>query len=225
MWKTKGSSGAFKFTAFAAFVVSCLILLIPAEAAQHAPRNAKKPQLPPLPTGSTGPLPQIPLELIAPVPPQVSYENGQLTIVASNSTLADILRAVHNQTGIEIDTATANERVVTQLGPGPARSVLGELLTGSRFDYILLGSAVDADTVTRIVLIEKSPATIPSSEVQHAATPEAPIRQGASARSQQPEPTAPVSPEMQISQQPASNQEVTGPPEKPTGILESDEQQ
>ena len=65
----------------------------------------------------------MPLDSIASVPPQVTYENNQLTIVASNSTLADVLRAVRKTTGADIDVPAAPERVVTHLGPGPARDV------------------------------------------------------------------------------------------------------
>jgi hypothetical protein len=64
-------------------------------------KSGKKKQAeppPPLPSGPTGrPVQQMPLDAIATVPPQVTYENNQLTIVAPNSTLADILRAVRKQ--------------------------------------------------------------------------------------------------------------------------------
>jgi hypothetical protein len=90
------------------------------------------------------------------VPPQVTFENNQLTIIASNSTLADVLRAVHKQTGAEIDVPTAPERVVTHLGPGPAREVLADLLNGSRFNYVLLGSPSDEAALTRVVLVAKT---------------------------------------------------------------------
>src|ERR1022692_387674 len=82
-------------------------------------KKAQKPQLPPLPSGPTGPVQPIPMDSMAPVPPQVSYQNAQLTIVAPNSTLGDILRAVRKQTGAEIEIPAAPERVVTHLGPGP----------------------------------------------------------------------------------------------------------
>jgi hypothetical protein len=98
----------------------------------------------------------VPLDAIAPVPPQVTYQNGQLTIIASNSTLGDILRAVRKQTGAEIEIPEAKERVVTHLGPGPARDVLVELLNGSRFNYVLLGSPQNAGALTRVVLVAKS---------------------------------------------------------------------
>jgi hypothetical protein len=93
---------------------------------------------------------------MAPVPPQVSYQNAQLTIVASNSTLGDILRAVRKQTGAEIEIPVATERVVTHLGPGSAREVVAELLNGSRFNYVLLGSPADSAVLTRVVLVAKT---------------------------------------------------------------------
>ena len=133
---------------------------VPAQAAtthnQKKATKAKKPQLPPLPSGPTGPVQQIPLDSIAPVAPQVNYQNGQLTIVAPNSTLGDILRAVRKQTGAEIEVPDAKERVVTHLGPGPARDVVAELLNGSRFNYVLLGSPADATLLTKVVLVAKS---------------------------------------------------------------------
>jgi hypothetical protein len=87
----------------------------------------------------------------------VSYQNGQLSIVAPNSTLGDILRAVRKQTEAEMDIpSNATERVVTHLGPGPAREVMAELLNGSRFNYVLLGSQSDANLLTRVVLVAKS---------------------------------------------------------------------
>ena len=127
-------------------------------AATHSQKKTKKsqPQLPPLPSGPTGPVLPMPLDSIAPVAPQVSYQNGQLTIVAPNSTLGDILRAVRKQTGAEIEIPEARERVVTHLGPGPARDVVAELLNGSRFNYVLLGSPADATLLTRVVLVTKS---------------------------------------------------------------------
>ena len=129
------------------------------DTAPHSQKKKKpqQPQLPALPSGPTGqPVQQIPLDNIAAVPPQVSYENNQLTIVAPNSTLADILRAVRKLTGAEIDVPPAPERVVTHLGPGPARAVVAELLNGSRFNYVLLGSPADDSVLTRVVLVAKS---------------------------------------------------------------------
>src|ERR1700745_2808013 len=133
---------------------------IPAGATSNQSKKKKKkgqPPPPPLPSGPTGPVQQIPLDSIGAVAPQVTFQNAQLTIVAPNSTLGDILRAVRKQTGAEIEIPPATERVVTHLGPGPAREVIAELLNGSRFNYVLLGSPADNSVLTRVVLVAKSP--------------------------------------------------------------------
>ena len=126
-------------------------------AAQTQHHHKTKKALPPLPSGPTGPTQQIPLDTMPPVPPHVTYDKGQLTIVASNSTLADILRAVKKQTGAEIDIPDARERVVTHIGPAPAQEVISELLNGSRFNYVLLGSPENPEVLTRVVLMARPP--------------------------------------------------------------------
>jgi hypothetical protein len=153
--------------------------------ASQGQRKARKKQAeppPPLPSGPTGrPVPAMPLDSLAAVPPQVTFENNQLTIVAPNSTLADILRAVRKQTGAEIEIPAAPERVVTHLGPGPARDVVAELLNGSRFNYVLLGSPADQSALTRVVLVAKTgpqevtpnaPASSPQDQAQNRPEPE-----------------------------------------------------
>lgn len=158
-------STGLKSKKFAGVFFLCLAVVgvgsvLPANAdSTHSQKKTKKPPQPPLPplhSGPTGPVQQIPLDSMAPVPPQVNYQNGQLTIVAPNSTLGDILRAVRKQTGAEIEVPDAKERVVTHLGPGPARDVMADLLNGSRFNYVLLGSPADATLLTRVVLVAKS---------------------------------------------------------------------
>jgi len=124
----------------------------------HSTHKSKKKQPPihPLPSGPTGPIQQIPLDSMAPVAPRVTYENGQLTIVAANSTLGDILKAVRKQTGADIDVPDAKERVVTHLGPAPAQEVIADLLNGSRFNYVLLGSPQNPAVLTKVVLVARS---------------------------------------------------------------------
>lgn len=154
-----------KFNTVATVLLLCLSVFCVGTASQtnsatsqiHR-KTTKKPKahLPPLPSGPTGPVQQVPLDSMAPVPPQVSYQNSQLTIVAPNSTLSDILRAVRKQTGAEIEVPVAPERVVTHLGPGSARDVIAQLLNGSRFNYVLLGSPADSESLTRVVLVAKT---------------------------------------------------------------------
>jgi hypothetical protein len=70
--------------------------------------------------------------------------------------LSDILQGIRNQTGADVDIPPqAEERVVTHLGPGPARDVVRSLLSGSRFNYILVGSNADSNILTRILLFPR----------------------------------------------------------------------
>jgi len=147
-----------RFAKIAVFAALCLgTWSASSTASGNSGRKTKKPQPPPpLPSGPLGPVPQIPLDSIAPVPPQVSYQNGQLTIVAPNSTLGDILRAVRKQIGAEIEIPEATDRVVTHLGPGTPGEVIAKLLNGSRFNYVLLSSAEDSSRLTRVVLVART---------------------------------------------------------------------
>lgn len=102
------------------------------------------------------PQPVVPLrpEQMTPVEPQVTYQNGLLSIQAQNSTLSSILSAVRASTGarVEMPADTANDRAAAQLGPGNPRDVLASLLQGSRFDYIVIGSPTDPDELSQIIL-------------------------------------------------------------------------
>jgi hypothetical protein len=157
----------FKFAAWVVAGVLCLSVLSVSDTAHKTRKSAKKQPLAPLPSGPQGPIPQVPLDSVPASQPQVSYQNGQLSIVAPNSTLGDILRAVRKQTAAEMDIPNnATERVVTHLGPGPARDVMAELLNGSRFNYVLLGSQSDANLLTRVVLVAKSGSDTPGPNPQ-----------------------------------------------------------
>jgi len=114
-----------------------ILLLGSSQASQRSTaHNNKQKQSPaPQPVVPEGPLPQPTLDQMPAIPPQVTYQGGQLTIQAQNSTLGDILRAVHAKTGASVDIpSNATERVVGRLGPGPAREVLASLLNGSHFN-------------------------------------------------------------------------------------------
>jgi len=155
-------TNAFISKKLAGAILLCALCVAPAGLFANTNKKQKKQPPPPLPSGPTGQkLTQVPLDAIKPVPPQVSFQSGQLTIVAANSTLGDILRAVRKQTGAEIEIPEAQDRVVTHLGPGPARDVVAELLNGSRFNYVLVGSPEDAAVLTRVVLVAKSGADNP----------------------------------------------------------------
>jgi hypothetical protein len=89
--------------------------------------------------------------------PVVRYEDGKLTVVAKNSTLGDILRAIAAKTGASIDVPeNANERVVSQLGPASARDVMTALLNGSHFNYVMVGTETNPNSLAHVILTAKS---------------------------------------------------------------------
>jgi len=185
-------SAGLKLTGFLMAGVLCLPIAGRADTqTAHRVPKVKKQQLPPpLPSGTQGPVPQVPLDAIPAVAPEVKYQDGLLTIVAPNSTLGDILRGVRKYTSAEIEIPpTASERVVTRLGPGPAREVVAELLNGSRFNYVLLGSPADASLLVRVVLVAKTPdAPAPGQpgEAQAGTNPASPVQQAANAAAAEP---------------------------------------
>jgi hypothetical protein len=95
-----------------------------------------------------------PTEQMPPGAPDVSYRDGQLKIVAHNSTLRDVLQSIRTRTGaiMEGPVDAASERVAVQLGPAPVQEVLSKLLQGSRFDYVILNSAAKPSNVEHIIL-------------------------------------------------------------------------
>ena len=156
------SSRSEKFVSMLLGGVVCLAMAGSAYAVeQQSTRKhlVKQEQPTPAPTPQPAADPPAPLTLeqMPASAPQVSFHNGQLTIVAPNSTLGDILRAVRAQTGASVEVpGNAPERVVVKLGPGPARDVLASLLNGSHFNYVLLGSVTDPAQVEKIILTSKA---------------------------------------------------------------------
>lgn len=130
-------------------------------AIQRRTHHAQKPVQVTAPAPIPAPaIPSVPAREAA-VPPQVSYENGQLLIDAKNSTLKDILSAVEKHTGASFDISSGDtsERVVGRLGPGSARDVLADLLNGSHFNYVMLSPANDPSALLRVVLTARGAAS------------------------------------------------------------------
>lgn len=125
----------------------------PAVQPQPAPTPQQQPPEPP-PTPEHGPA----------SPPEVTFRKGQLTIVARNSTLSDVLNQVRSKTGASIDmpAAPSSDRVVGQFGPGAPRDVMAQLLNGSHFDYVMVGSASDPAGLKKLVLTAKMNGPLPA---------------------------------------------------------------
>lgn len=125
--------------------------------------KSKPPAAKQLPAPEPQPTPAQPVVPLRPsqlpsVPPRVSYQQGQLTVIAENSTLGDIFGAIRNATGIKIETqgGPSGDRVAAKIGPAPVKEVLLSLLQGSRYDYVMLGSVTDPEQVERVILTPKT---------------------------------------------------------------------
>jgi len=155
------SSCRRKFVALALLAGLAVPLFAQSKAARKRRRQPKpaamREQTQPAPAATPPPAPLRP-EQMPPSPPLVTYRDGQLTISADNSTLSSILSAVRARTGASLDIPpdAARDRVAVRLGPGDPRDVLSELLQGSRFNYILLGSEDNPDGLSQIILTPRS---------------------------------------------------------------------
>jgi hypothetical protein len=90
-------------------------------------------------------------------PPEVSFQGGQLTILARNSTMSDILNAVKQRTGAAVEMPpVSSERVVGKFGPGAPRDVMAQLLNGSHYDYVLVGAPSDPGVLKKVVLMARA---------------------------------------------------------------------
>jgi hypothetical protein len=98
----------------------------------------------------------------APPPPKpavtVTFVNGMLSIRTEKATLAQVLFEVQRQTQAEIaiPAGAEQEEVAADLGPAPARDVLGSLLNGSLYNFIFVG---DELSLERVILTRRDAGT------------------------------------------------------------------
>jgi hypothetical protein len=86
-------------------------------------------------------------------PPRISFSNGELTVLANNSSLSDIVTGIERAIGARVEgTPPDTERVFGQFGPASSRDVLNDLFSGSKYDFILVGGLDDPGAVQKIIL-------------------------------------------------------------------------
>jgi len=86
-------------------------------------------------------------------PPRISFSNGELTVLANNSSLSDIVIGIERAIGARVEgTPPDAERVFGQFGPASSRDVLNDLFTGSKYDFILVGGLDSPGQVQKIIL-------------------------------------------------------------------------
>lgn len=155
--------------------------------------------------------------------------------------MSDVLNAVKQKTGAAVDMpAVTSERVVGQFGPGAPRDVLAQLLNGSHYDYVLMGSPADPGALKKIVLTarvngpEPTPPTQPQVGANQSlpAVPDVDTEQTSDDNSTEVQPDMPQAPEQapeeeaQPDQEPAqSGQPVVKTPEQLLRELQQQQQQ
>ena len=178
------------------------------------------------PSLTTSGSPQAPygLALQAPNPPSISFANGELAIVANNSSLADIVTGIERATGVRVEgTRPDSERVFGQFGPGSPRDVLNSLFDGSHYDFILVGSLENPADVRTIILsphgtapaagvstANSQPYQAPQSNEDQEETEQAPVYRGGEGQPVQNVPSeqaTPPSSGQQQQQQPGQQQQ------------------
>lgn len=136
--------GPIRFAVTASVAFSTLL------SAQTQPAARKKPStamstpatsatLPPTPPTTIPAVPRTPGELPA-HPASVTYANGLLTVIASNSSLNQILRDVSRETSMKVTGGVIDERVFGQYGPAPVGQILNTLLDGTGSNMLLVES-------------------------------------------------------------------------------------
>jgi hypothetical protein len=103
-------------------------------------------------------------------PPQITYKEGQLTIIADNSALSEVMSALRAVMGADVDlpASVAHQRIWVRLGPGPARRILRDLLDNTELDYVIQASDIDPEGIKSVLMTLRSKsgeASVPGSRV------------------------------------------------------------
>jgi hypothetical protein len=92
--------------------------------------------------------------------PVVSTLNGEITVDPGDASLRDVLQAIQQRTGIQVDYPSGgmDERVFGPIGPAPLREVLTALLYGSGLNYIIQTSEKDSNEIHKLFLSSQTSA-------------------------------------------------------------------
>jgi hypothetical protein len=101
----------------------------PAPQAQAAPATVAPPPPPP---------PNWPVNN-PPAPATVTWDSRGLRVVASNSSLEQILNEISTDTGAKVEGLGRDERIFGAYGPGQVRDVVSQLLDGTGYNVVMIG--------------------------------------------------------------------------------------
>ena len=106
-----------------------------------------------------------PARLPAPAPEKkvtIFFQDGLLSLTSNQGSLAEVLTEIGLATGADmsIPAGAEQEKVAASLGPGSPRDVLAQLLNGSRYNFIIVGSSANANQLARVMISVKSPGDV-----------------------------------------------------------------
>jgi|HubBroStandDraft_6_1064221.scaffolds.fasta_scaffold22228_2 hypothetical protein len=135
------------------FPIGLIVLSTALAGAQTKLVNAAADVTPPPAPAPAPEVPKRPAEM-SPKPPKVTCRGDQISISADNSTLDAILAAVKGCTGAKIDipNGAGAIRAFEDLGPGPVREVLDDLLSGTQYNYVIQSSAANPLKVEMVMM-------------------------------------------------------------------------
>jgi len=128
----------------------------------------------------------------APPPPKVeiTFQDGRLRLISTKASLADVLTELRTRLAadIPIPAGAEQENVAIALGPASPREVISQLLTGSPYNFIIVGKDEDANQVERVILSSKTPGgVVPESQPMQSTPMDAQQRSGGPAPSPLPQ--------------------------------------
>ena len=89
------------------------------------------------------------------VPASVAWNGKDLSITATNSSLAQILHDISTATGVKVEGLGSDQRVFGRYGPADARDVIAQLMDGSGYNVMLIGDKGEG-TPRQLVLTAKT---------------------------------------------------------------------
>lgn len=119
-------------------------------------RSERKSDVAPAPVSAPSPKPSS----------NVQFNDGRLTITATNCDLAEILRAISARGGMTVAGPVPAQHVFGVYGPGNPREVLTQLLTGFGYNYMLVGTGPGG--MPRQLVLSLPSAETPSLASSHA---------------------------------------------------------
>jgi hypothetical protein len=119
-------------------------------------------------------------------PANVEYADGQVAVLAENSSLSEIIRDVAKRAGMAVKGSVVDERVFGKYGPAAPAEVLSKLLQGTSSNMLVLSGI---SHVPELILTPKQGGTTPPrtiAEIAELARTEGEVDSGSALEDAQP---------------------------------------